>query len=719
MTRYSSTMREILSTIREGKSVKENPEDMQPASPDEGGMAKDQLEFMKYAADEIMQHIENGGEFPEWMQNKLSGTFEKMKSLHANIDHSNVENVKEELEEGAFNKLNLAAKDLAKYAAKDKNGLDYKDFMKAAAMMKTGKVKELVKFVDNLDTEPRDAIIMQVKDALGKDAAEKMFQVSIRAEFDLDEMKMDDPKLVKAFDKLKRGDTIKLKTSSTISKGTDFVDYVVKAKNVVNKGKVEKVTLVTKGNEKAVKKFLYKRDGKVTFAIGDMGASIDDIKEETLRELEEGKSSTGYELYHKDFSSAMKHAYDFAKKKFGIEVDPKEIDDKVASGPRKPSKGKTNSYRLMGKDGKKAIQVQVYGMDNGKYELNMYKEGVEPIQWPSQPLEEKLKVSDGLGAWIDDFKKSDAPQFAGKSDEEKKNMAIAAFTDAGGKLDEMAYKPGSFKDIRPQEKAAKALDALIKSGGLDKSDFQKARAMYVQASDMQSRKKLKDFISNLDTEPLEAILDIIGRNDPDTFQKMYPKSKPGEYLSTIAYNHRNAKNEETELDEAVDAKKVVAYLIKKGNNPKEAESMVKKELAGAIKAYPNAPVAKIAEYIRSVAEELNEMREPYAVVDTADGNKVVGTASDEKGAKSIITSAELPPMKIKDKKTLKIVKVKKKQMIGQPIKEEEEPNKPDTAKAVDQGREDKKKTRIAQLQLQIAKAQETINKLNAQEKPNG
>ena len=100
-----------------------------------------------------------------------------------------------------------------------------------------------------------------------------------------------------------------------------------------------------------------------------------DLGEEV--ELEEGKSSTGYELYHKDFSSAMQHAYDFAKKKFGIEVDPKEIDDKVALGPRKPSKGKTNSYRLKGKDGKKAIQVQVYGMDNGKYELNMYKEEVE------------------------------------------------------------------------------------------------------------------------------------------------------------------------------------------------------------------------------------------------------------------------------------------------------------------------------------------------------
>lgn len=91
-------------------------------------------------------------------------------------------------------------------------------------------------------------------------------------------------------------------------------------------------------------------------------------------ELKEGKSSTGYELYHKDFSSAMAHAYAHAKKKYGIEVDPKEIDNKVALGPKKPSKGKTNTYRLLGKDGKKAFHVQVYGMDSGKYELNMYKE---------------------------------------------------------------------------------------------------------------------------------------------------------------------------------------------------------------------------------------------------------------------------------------------------------------------------------------------------------
>ena len=121
------------------------------------------------------------------------------------------------------------------------------------------------------------------------------------AQMQVNELKMNDPKLNKIFDKLKKGDKVKLKTSSTISKGNDFVEYLVKSKNIVNKGRVEKITLATVGNEKAVKKFLYKRDGAVTFAIGDMGASIDDIKEKysiinheiieeiEVEELDEGK----------------------------------------------------------------------------------------------------------------------------------------------------------------------------------------------------------------------------------------------------------------------------------------------------------------------------------------------------------------------------------------------------------------------------------------------
>ena len=86
------------------------------------------------------------------------------------------------------------------------------------------------------------------------------------------------------------------------------------------------------------------------------------IKEEL--ELDEAKASGGYDLYHNDFSSAMQHAYKMAKKNYGITIDPKEIDDKVATGPRKPSEGKTNKYRLKGDKG--AIQVQVYNKGGSK-----------------------------------------------------------------------------------------------------------------------------------------------------------------------------------------------------------------------------------------------------------------------------------------------------------------------------------------------------------------
>ena len=96
-------------------------------------------------------------------------------------------------------------------------------------------------------------------------------------------------------------------------------------------------------------------------------------------DLDEAK----YDLYHKDFSSAMQHAYAMAKKLHGITIDPKEIDDKVATGPKKPSKGKTNKYRLKGKGG--TIQVQVANLDDKKFELNMYKEEVE--------LDEKIPKS--------------------------------------------------------------------------------------------------------------------------------------------------------------------------------------------------------------------------------------------------------------------------------------------------------------------------------------
>jgi len=48
----------------------------------------------------------------------------------------------------------------------------------------------------------------------------------------------------------------------------------------------------------------------------------------------------------------------------------------------------------------------------------------------TEHLEEKLKVSDGIGAWISDFVHSKNPNFAGKSKKERTQMALGAFYSA-------------------------------------------------------------------------------------------------------------------------------------------------------------------------------------------------------------------------------------------------------------------------------------------------
>ena len=245
--------------------------------------------------------------------------------------------------------------------------------------------------------------------------------------------------------------------------------------------------------------------------------------------VDEGKSSTGYELYHRDFSSAMQHAYKHAKSKLGVDVDPKEIDSKVAMGPRKPSKGKTNSYRLLDKDGKKAIQVQVYGMDNGKYELNMYKESVE---------------------------------------EGYRDKQDASYTDryaTGGK---------DTADMQKRRKAAiqKAADRFKKTG----SYTGKKESVDEEFSDSQIAKLKKEYeplrtkkISLNHNKKLNSIIDKISHNK-DALEKLYKADIPfvtQTAMVALMLKHNYKAADFNKLMEAVASKK------KKKNTPKQMTSL--------------------------------------------------------------------------------------------------------------------------------------------------
>ena len=189
-----------------------------------------------------------------------------------------------------------------------------------------------------------------------RQAREEMLQS--QNENNLDEGKMSAAqiaKLKKAYEPM-RGKKISMTSGQKLSSIMDKVDDDKQALIQLVKADIPFVSQL------AVTRLITKH--------GMKGAEIRKMQEEV--ELDEAK----YDLYHKDFSSAMQHSYKMAKKMYGITIDPKEIDDKVASGPRNPSEGKTNKYRLKGDKG--AIQVQVYNKGGSKpFELNMYKEEVE------------------------------------------------------------------------------------------------------------------------------------------------------------------------------------------------------------------------------------------------------------------------------------------------------------------------------------------------------
>jgi hypothetical protein len=74
-------MSKLLKDLMEKRAAKEQADE--PASQDEAGMAMDQAKFIGYVSKEIMEYLQGNNDFPEWMQNKLTGFHEKAKDMHA------------------------------------------------------------------------------------------------------------------------------------------------------------------------------------------------------------------------------------------------------------------------------------------------------------------------------------------------------------------------------------------------------------------------------------------------------------------------------------------------------------------------------------------------------------------------------------------------------------------------------------------------------------
>jgi hypothetical protein len=184
--------------------------------------------------------------------------------------------------------------------------------------------------------------------------------------------------------------------------------------------------------------------------------------------MDEAKSD--YEVYHKDYSTAVQTAIKQAEKR-GFEVDMDDWHDKVATGPKKPSSGKTNSFSINlmkdGKPSKKKLQMQVYNMDNHKYELNMYIEEVEiaeagPGLWANIRAKRE-RIKSGSNERMRKPGEKGAPE-AGALDRAKgKNEAASPAQQAAIAIamKKDGKKPKDMEEMTDGDKSSVALQAMV------------------------------------------------------------------------------------------------------------------------------------------------------------------------------------------------------------------------------------------------------------------
>ena len=411
------------------------------------------------------------------------------------------------------------------------------------------------------------------------------------------------------------------------SKGTESLDEAFSSWTVTI---LKTVNKIKKGDSKSVKaQNVAQALKKAAKAWGDdnlnsMPSTAFKVTKDTSESVEEGTESLDekYDLYHKTFSGAMQHSYEYAKKKFKIEIDPTEIDDKVAMGPPKPKNGKTNSYRLKGKNGK-GIQVQVYNTGTS-FELNMYKESVDDVN------EDKRA----------DDKKRTAKELS------KKDFVKAYTWGMDDKISKKDFvkKHGTEKDV------ASYWDSMNESVEIDEA-ISGDQYYYVDPKGVVAAVGNKDSMRKMNMKQAKD------GNKGGSFSQNLKKYKVGDKIK-----------ESVEIDEA--SKEGTIRIIDLGNRNQDK---IRKDL-GVDKLGDSGFQVQVMTKGKFV-----NVGKPYKTMKDAEKVRKSGQHS--------------LPLEMFNNKGAKHAK----------------------NEDIEQNRDDTKTTRIAQLNLQIAKAKQTINKLNDKE----
>jgi len=281
-----------------------------------------------------------------------------------------------------------------------------------------------------------------------------------------------------------------------------------------------------------------------------------------------------------------------------------------------------------------------------------------------------LKVSDGIGAWIKDFQKSDAPQFKGKDKEERRDMAVAAYLSA---------KRGPLKDESARQEAMsakqkadmdRAMAAFKKRGGKVKK-LPPGRAAGAHGKDdpgagmrgMLDRGDTKGIGTRKKVRSMGALRNQKEDTTPE-WQRLYgdvilenAKLKKVKQLGMLGLVSKSDVNKLMMAMKAMDAGKEV---------PKNQRKIIF-DAFGSLIDLVTGDTTVFQKAKKAVKEEVDEgMKYTHAAVNKK--GLVIGFASDEKDAKDMARRKDGKVVKLKKPMSDK----KGDMMVNRPFKEEVE-----------------------------------------------
>jgi len=223
-----------------------------------------------------------------------------------------------------------------------------------------------------------------------------------------------------------------------------------------------------------------------------------------------------------------------------------------------------------------------------------------------------MPLKKDLGQWISHFEKSDAPQFKGKSEEERKNMALAAFRAKYGSLNEaytsatnneLAQYIATLKDelaYYKQKKDSKRIDMTKKDLADVKAELESRRAKrgVNEASEEEEtkfHKKLDTLVHNTFGKREDEMEEAFSKEyDDDPALKGDQKKLPDALQKSIISKAKKKMEEEIVTDDPKKAEDIAnktgekVTIVKKGSLQEGREfdyegSMARTQLFSIIK----------------------------------------------------------------------------------------------------------------------------------------